>query len=448
VTTFHTFTHRDYQEAVAKILTHYGFITQLEYWIYTRGAIHRLDIYARCGRKDLCDDATVAVEVSISSRLEKDIYAVHASKAKYGFVLALKSTSIPSIQGSNIFVVTSLEMLEDKVRELLKIPEDYPRITPKVISEIPQPTYRDLDEAFEVFNVPIELRERARRLLLHAYTTCYKLYVDNERWQPSMPLEQLYIVVGDEVAFSVLRQLGLVDLARDSPRRSYYVYVKDEQIAKIEAERHAEKSVERVKELIDRYGWEVALLAWVRGRTLWSLNEPVLDELKSLPPEWSTLSEEVRRELTKVVVAIGAIVPLLADNYSKFWGELEKLGLAFRCENFLELLPEARNIILDLIVGDVIRFSEKKELLSKLASLNLLYHYFPVRTPEMIKRLYEDLQTLGLGLGDLENVAKRLQQLGVVSPFNRDKPPHLIVYDEKKYREMIIEEIKSFYHSK
>jgi hypothetical protein len=174
----------------------------------------------------------------------------------------------------------------------------------------------------------------------------------------------------------------------------------------------------------------------------------VLDELKSLPPEWGVLPEEVRRELAKVVVAIGAIVPLLADKYSKFWGELEKLGLAFRCENFLKLLPEARNIILDLIVGDVIRFSEKKELLSKLASLNLLYHYFPVRTPEMIKRLYEDLQTLGLGLGDLENVAKRLQQLGVVSPFNRDKPPHLIVYDEKKYREVIIEEIKSYYHSK
>jgi hypothetical protein len=45
----------------------------------------------------------------------------------------------------------------------------------------------------------------------------------------------------------------------------------------------------------------------------------VLDELKSLLPEWSTLPEEVRRELTKVVVAVGAIVPLLADKYSKFW---------------------------------------------------------------------------------------------------------------------------------
>ena len=448
-------THRDCQEAVSKILTHYGFITQLEYWIFARGEFRRLDVYARCGRRDLCDDVTVAVEVSISSSLDKDIHVVYASNAKYGFVLALKQATIPPIQGGNIYIVTSLEELEGKVRELLKVPEDYPRVTPRVISEVPQPTYRDLDEAFETFKVPTVLRERARRLLLHAYTTCYDLYVDNEWWQPGMPIEQQYRVVGDEAAFNVLRQLGLVNLVRDSPSRSYRVHVVDEQIAKIEAERHVERNVENIRRLIGEYGWEVALLAWIRGHKLWSpLDRPLLDELLGslslpghwLPPKLSALPEGVRKLLVKVVVAVGAIAPILADRYSRFWEEMEKLGLAFRCENTLVLLPEARDAIIDLIVGDIARFSKNEELLKKLVSLNLLYQYFPAKTLEGIKSLYECLQALDLKLEDLESVAKRLQQLGVVSPFNKEKPPHLLVYDEKKYREIILDEIRNLYY--
>ena len=445
-------THRDYQEAVSKILTHYGFITQLEYWIYARGEIRRLDVYARCGRRDLCNDITVAVEISISSSLDKDVHVVYASNAKYGFVLALKPAIILPLQGGNVYIVTSLEELEDKVRELLKVSEDYPKITPRVIGEVPRPTYKDLDEAFETFKVPTELRERARRLLLHAYTTCYDLYIDNEWWQPGMPIEQQFRVVGDEAAFNVLRQLGSVNLVRDSPRRSYYVHVVDKQIAKIEAEKHVEKNIENIKELISKYGWEVALLAWIRGQKLWSLDKPLLGELLSpghwLPSEWDVLPEEVRKLLIRVVVAVGAIAPILADKYSRLWEEMEKLSLAFRCGNILVLLPEVRNAIIDLIVSDIAKFSENKELLEKLVSLNLLYQYFPVKTLESIKYLYEYLQALDLKLENLENVAKRLQQLGIISPFNKDKPPHLLVYDEKKYREIILDEIRNIYYSK
>ena len=450
------FTHRDYQEAVSKILTHYGFITQLEYWIFARGEFRRLDVYARCGRRDLCDDITVAVEISISSSLDKDIHVVYASNTRYGFVLALKPAIVPSLQGENIYIVTSLEELEDKIRELLKVLEDYPRITPRVISEVPRPTYRDLDEAFEAFKVPTELRGRARRLLLHAYTTCYDLYVDNEWWQPGMPSEKEYFVVGDEAAFNVLRQIGLVNLVRDSRSRSYRVNVVDEQIAKIETEKHVEKNMENVKKLIGEYGWEVALLAWIRGQKLWAVDKPLLDDLLGtlspsghwLPSELHVLPEEIRKLLVKVVVAVGAVAPIIADKYSRFWEEMEKLSLAFRCEDFLVLLPEARSIIIDLIASDIAKFSENKELIEKLALLNLLYQYFPVESLEKIKYLYEYLQALDLKLENLENVAKRLQQLGVVSPFIKEKPPHLLVYDVKKYREIILDEIRNLYYSR
>ena len=94
-----------------------------------------------------------------------------------------------------------------------------------------------------------------------------------------MPIEQQYRVVGDEADFNVLRQLGLVNLVRNSPSRSYRVHVADEQIAKIEAEKHVEKNMENIKKLISEYGWEVTLLAWIRGQKLWPLDKPLLDEL-------------------------------------------------------------------------------------------------------------------------------------------------------------------------
>jgi hypothetical protein len=104
-----------------------------------------------------------------------------------------------------------------------------------MIEEVPLPTYRSLDEAFEKFNIPIDLRERAKKMLLHAYTTCYDLYRDNENWRPGMPIELKYYVVGDENAYNILRQLGVADLRRDSSSSTYSVYV-DERIAKIEGE--------------------------------------------------------------------------------------------------------------------------------------------------------------------------------------------------------------------
>ena len=170
-------THTDYQKAVEKLLIYYGFSTWREFWIPIDGEMGRLDVYGSCARSDLCDKTTVAVEISRSSRLEKDINRVYKSQATYGFVLAIKLIEIPPVAGRNIFVVRSLSEFENKLREVLKISEDYPRITPRIIEEVPIPKYNNLDEAFERFNIPINLRERARKLLLHAYTTCYDLYV-------------------------------------------------------------------------------------------------------------------------------------------------------------------------------------------------------------------------------------------------------------------------------
>ena len=123
----------------------------------------------------------------------------------------------------------------------------------------------------------MEYRERARRLLLHAYATSryksyYKLYVDEYVDEYPYPIQFLIPgeqprrrTVGDEAAFNILYQLGIVDLIRDSKAGAYVVKVKDERIAKIEAEKFVERIEENLKKLIRKYGWEVAFITYGCG---------------------------------------------------------------------------------------------------------------------------------------------------------------------------------------
>ena len=438
------FTHSDYQKAVERVLTHYGFNVWLEYWIFTDGEVGRLDVYGRCVRSEVCDDTTLAVEISRSSRLEKDINRVYKSKAKYGFVLAIKPVEIPPMIWKNVFIVRNLSEFENKLREVLKVSEDYPRITPIIIEEVPLPTYRSLDEVFEKFNIPIDLRERAKKMLLHAYTTCYDLYRDNENWRPGMPIELKYYVVGDENAYNILRQLGIAGLRRDPGSSTYSVYV-DERIAKIEAEKYVDEVEEELKKLIDECGWETALIVVALQGKEWLGREdkPLLIEL---PPELSSIPLEQKELLSRMVISIGALRPILREKYQMLWRSLKKLGLAFECRGSLTLLPEARKVILKLISDKVVEFAKNDKLIRDLASLNILYNCFPLGVDEnRIKWLLETLGKLGLKLEDLERVSQALYMRGLISRFIEDQPPYIIVYDEEKFKETVIEKIKSLY---
>ena len=67
---------------------------------------------------------------------------------------------IPSLNMGNIFVVNSLEDLENRLREVLRTPSSYPKTYPGILNEISKPACRDLDEAFETFQTPPKLRLR------------------------------------------------------------------------------------------------------------------------------------------------------------------------------------------------------------------------------------------------------------------------------------------------
>jgi len=284
-----------------------------------------------------------------------------------------------------------------------------------------------LDEMFDKLGVPNDLRSRAKRLLLHVYTTCYDLYVDNGDKE---------VVVGDEKAYLVLKQINLVDLARNSRARSYEVVLKNKDVAASVAREHVESVRGDLRKLIEEYGWEAALIACAEGRSFrYESFEPELLKHESLP--------------RRVTVAIGAVKPLLKERHLKFWEELEKLGLAFWCRGVRILLPEARKAIMEIIDDKLKEFSRREALVKKLVVSNLLYRYFPMDN-EREQYFKSFINELGFKLEDvledIAEIAEGLRRKGIVSGFTTT-PPYMIVYDVSAFRKAIIEEIESLYNS-
>jgi hypothetical protein len=164
------------------------------------------------------------------------------------------------------------------------------------------------------------------------------------------------------------------------------------------------------------------------------------------PLEWSSYFAEQKELLNRAIVALGALRPVLKDRYQKFWEDLERLGLAFSCRGAFTLLPEATWIMLKFIQDKIAEFIKNERLIRDLASLNMLYNYFPLNIDQdKISRFLETLSRLGLRLDDLERTSHDLYVKGITSCFIKDHPPYIIIYDEKRFKESIIEKIRLLY---
>ncbi|MCY0868201.1 MAG: hypothetical protein OWQ48_03100 [Desulfurococcus sp.] len=99
--------HAAAQDYVVSLLRYYGFDARKEVWI----SGGRIDIAGRCVNRDLCKSYSVAIEVSRTSDLAKDLDRL--SKASYDlkFVVLLKPYGeLPSIFG-NIWITRETRTL-------------------------------------------------------------------------------------------------------------------------------------------------------------------------------------------------------------------------------------------------------------------------------------------------------------------------------------------------
>jgi hypothetical protein len=243
---------------------------------------------------------------------------------------------------------------------------------------------------------------------------------------------------GDVEAYLFLKQLGLVDLARDSREKRDEVIIKNKDVVAELAREHVESVREDLRKLIEECGWETALMASMEDSMSFAHEsfKPKLFKPEGLPLP------------RKVAVALGAFKPLLRERYLKFWDGLRSLGLAFECSwsglgAYLRLLPEARKAIMEITKDKLEEFSGREAVVKRLAVLNALYHYFPidVERDQYFKSLMNEL---GLRLEDLAEVAEGLYRKGLVSRFTTT-PPYMVVYDVDAFKKAIVEEIESLY---
>jgi hypothetical protein len=290
----------------------------------------------------------------------------------------------------------------------------------------PGPPGGALDEVFDGLGVPGDLRARAKRLLLHVYTTCYVLYFDRGGG-----------VAGDEAAYRVLSRLGLVGLYRCSRRRWYEVilYRESAGVAAGLAREHVESVRGALGRLVEEHGWDAALTACAKGA--------VDLEREGFEPEF--LKPEGVPLPARVAAAVGAVKPLLKERYLGLWGGLGGLDLAFRCGERLRMLPEARDAIMEIVRGRVEEFGGREALVRRLAALNLLYHYR--RLPagaEGGRHFMRLLGELGLGPEDLAEAAEGLRGRGLVLR-SATTPPYVVAHDAGAFEKAVVEEIKRLY---
>ena len=109
----------------------------------------------------------------------------------------------------------------------------------------------------------------------------------------------------------------------------------------------------------------------------------------------------------------------------------------------MQLLPEARKAIMEIVKDRLEEFSEREDVVRRLAVLNVLYHYFPfsVERDQYFRQLLDEL---GLRLEDLAEVAEGLYGRGLVSRFTTT-PPYMVVYDVGAFRRAVVEEIEKLY---
>lgn len=92
--------HGAIQDYVVNLLRYYGFDARKEVWV---GLEERVDVAGRCVHNDLCKGCSVAVEVSRTSDLAKDLSKLNKASYDLKFIILLKPyKEMPPISGVHV----------------------------------------------------------------------------------------------------------------------------------------------------------------------------------------------------------------------------------------------------------------------------------------------------------------------------------------------------------
>ena len=442
--------HNQIQDYVVEVLRHYGFDARKEYWV---GDV-RFDVAGKCAQGGVCRGLSIAVEVSATSDLAREIDRLMRSGFDLKFVVSLKPYEPPATIGD--VKVVRVEEFESALRRALEVPPSYPTFRSRP-SEF-RPLSRSLDEFKETLRRAglHELLGPSLELILkvHALGEVPTKVVRLHLWSQ----QEFTTYYEDFKVVETLRQMGVIGEGSRGTYADGKVFLasllkRGEEIAQQLAISRIYELREEIGSIVDKYGPIIPFLV--------ATSNPISIEATSYRKAlergrlWShSWAYELARrcglpiEVT-IFTQVTTYLPRVHSTCIKLLEEFAGLGLAFKGESYgsggqfigekMGLIPELADLIVEEVRDEALRALEGGGLLRRVNEVVAAYHIgdHSIRRVELSQQDYERLLAkLGVSTDGLESLFGRLHSKGATSKL-LDDPPFVIVLD----KELLIEEL-------
>ncbi len=453
--------HKVAVETIEKILRHYGFSVQREYRLSSG---ERIDLFA------WKNSLTIAIEISRTSDLAKDINKLLKSNAIHKFIVVLKPYDIPPSITGNIQVV-HLEDFEVRLRRILKISLNYPRAL-SFLPPLPLYSLSEFESVLEELGFK-EYVESALKLLLRAYLMGGEIPTRLIHWPHPLEKPIREVLFEDPRIINLLVGLGLTHgesglFGNYEEGKIFGVTLSEVGVSIVKSyekhllDKHRDKIMDKClknKSMIAFITSCAFLIQRISGHL--GLSFPLKNDYKNALLHIETsLSEWVITKLPYpselLFFCISAFkLPKILDEGIKILKDLEETGLILissydskgrKCEEYcIYASEELLRFTCDLLYKDVIARLNKSNIHKKLNTLNALYTLTRLQhqvRPERLEIEFEKvLDLLGLEIKDLESIAEVLYLRGASSKLI-DKEPYLVILDKDKFIDILIEYLK------
>ncbi|ADI32014.1 hypothetical protein [Staphylothermus hellenicus] len=457
--------HEAVKKYIVDLLIYYGFDARAEVWT----SVGRIDVAGKCVNNDLCKGYSIAVEISKTSDLAKDLDKLRKVNYDLKFVILLKPyEELPPV--GDIRVIRP-EKFEYYLRYLLDTPMTYHPYPGEIPCKLLPPIGR-LEEfkryLAEELGFP-EFIDYSLRFILKTYALGETLF--KTVYIPLYSSEQFVDVYEDLRMVEILRQMRIINIEGRGAYASGKIFLASlsqygEELARSIAMKEILNNEPKIKEEISKYNiiipFITSITCWKRvGRKqLCCLELPENLEVAgsivgiSYNIEWlyDNISN-LRIPPEAYLFAINSSnLPIVLKKCIEFAKRFEKLQLAFIGGMYgskgkyygdkICIVPELADYILKMTRDEALHRLDKSGLLNEFNTIIATYIVGDRAYREAgLESLDEVLACFRVSKEDLKKIVERMHEKGITSKF-LDKPPYIIILNMEEFRREIMKALR------
>jgi len=443
--------HSSVQNYVVSLLRHYGFEAKKEHWISRKD---RVDVAGWCVDRKVCNDFSIAVEISRKADLAKDLAKLLRAGFDIKFIIILKPYGkIPPVEEVKI---VDLEEFEHYLRYLINVPPSYPLLSEKLPMYKPPVTrtvgmfkrYIVEELGFpELLNDILKVMLKAHALGEIPTKTVY------------IPLYSNQASIGTYEDARVINLLRQINIIREGGRGAYAdgkVFLASltsygEHIAREISIGKVSEFRNKVENIISKYGHVISFIASLKRR--FHTEEFKYEEIlgKIFVSEYEI--DKAYEDSSKTGIPSDIILftehisklPKVAEKCLEFMKEFEKYSLSFIGPTFgsrgqhigdvICLLPELSEYILRRVKDNALSKLERSNILRRFNSLIAVYSLgdMAYRGIKINSKLYDKIiVSFRVSVKDLKALVDQLHTKGITSNL-LDHPPYITVIDRESF---------------